>query len=96
MKCFIKSFFFILWFGYYPSISVAQEINAMHLLEAIDTNLWSKTKYINGHLIIDNGRRVRSLEVDTWMEGVDKSYSFYKSPPREKGTQMLKMQNLLI
>ncbi|MFQ5716246.1 MAG: outer membrane lipoprotein-sorting protein [Nitrospinales bacterium] len=69
----------------------AQEIDANELLKAIDRNLWSRTKYINGTLIIDNGRRVRVLKVDSWMEGTEKSYSYYKSPPRERGTQMLKI-----
>ena len=91
MKISIKFYFFIFCLNFIPTIVFAQEISSMQLLKAIDANLWSKTKYINGRLIIDNGRRVRSLEVDTWMEGVDKSYSYYKSPPREKGTQMLKI-----
>lgn len=68
-----------------------REIDANELLKAIDRNLWSRTKHIQGTLIIDNGRRVRVLKVDSWMEGTEKSYSYYKSPPRERGTQMLKV-----
>tara|TARA_B100000686_G_C16796854_1_gene983027 strand:+ start:3745 stop:4512 length:768 start_codon:yes stop_codon:yes gene_type:complete len=82
---FIFAFFFssgVLW---------ANEITPHDLLKAIDNNLWSETKYVEGRLIIDNGRRVRELKVNTWMEGIDKSYSYYLFPPREKGTQMLKL-----
>ncbi|MFQ5673392.1 MAG: outer membrane lipoprotein-sorting protein [Nitrospinales bacterium] len=71
--------------------AAALEIDANELLRAIDDNLWSSTKIVNGRLIIDNGRRVRTLEVDTWLEGTEKSYSYYKSPARERGTQMLKL-----
>ena len=80
--------------GGYSSIS-AEQTNAMNLLKAIDDNLWSETKYIEGRLIIDNGRRVRELRMNTWMEGTEKSYSLYLSPPREKGTQMLKLLSKL-
>lgn len=69
----------------------AEELNAQRLLEKVDENLWSDTKFISGRLIIDNGRKVRTLTQDSWMEGARRSYSHYKSPPREKGTKMLKI-----
>ena len=65
------------------------------LLGRVDDNIWATTKYIEGRLIIDNGRRERILTVDSWMEGVERSYSHYKSPPREKGTKMLKIEDKL-
>ncbi len=67
-----------------------ENIDPNQLVVDIDSNLWSNTKFVEGRLIIDNGRRVRTLEVETWMEGVIKSFSHYKSPPRERGTKMLK------
>ena len=69
----------------------AEELNAQRLLEEVDENLWADTKFISGRLIIDNGRKVRTLTQDSWMEGVTRSYSHYKSPAREKGTKMLKI-----
>jgi hypothetical protein len=71
--------------------AIAEEINAQKLLEQVDDNLWANTKFITGRLIIDNGRKVRTLTQDSWMQGVDRSYSHYKSPAREKGTKMLKI-----
>ncbi|MBT5551363.1 MAG: outer membrane lipoprotein-sorting protein [Nitrospina sp.] len=71
--------------------AIAEEINAQKLLEQVDENLWANTKFITGRLIIDNGRKVRTLTQDSWMQGVDRSYSHYKSPAREKGTKMLKI-----
>ncbi|MFQ5443164.1 MAG: outer membrane lipoprotein-sorting protein [Nitrospinales bacterium] len=76
-----------------PSSAPAQEIDTHQLLVEIDDNLWSETKFIVGRLIIDNGRRERVMESETWLEGVEKSFSLYKSPPREKGTKMLKIKN---
>lgn len=69
----------------------AVEINAQKLLERVDDNLWANTKFITGRLIIDNGRKVRTLTQDSWMQGVTRAYSHYKSPAREKGTKMLKI-----
>jgi len=44
------------------------EIDPQRLIEAIDRNFWSATKYIEGRLIIDNGRRERTLAMETRME----------------------------
>ena len=72
-----------------------EAIDAQKLLEQVDDNLWSNTKFISGRLIIDNGRKIRTLTQDSWMEGVTRSYSHYKSPAREKGTKMLKVKGKL-
>ena len=77
-----------------PSVS-AEEIDPAQLLVEIDNNMWSDTKFVIGRLVIDNGRRVRSLGVETWMQGVTKSFSHYKSPARERGTKMLKLESKL-
>ncbi|KMP10660.1 sigma E regulatory protein, MucB/RseB [Candidatus Nitromaritima sp. SCGC AAA799-A02] len=86
--------FFPILFGV-VSIVQAARIDPQKLLEAVDDNLWSNTKFIEGRLIIDNGRLERVLEMNSWMEGVERSYSFYKAPPREKGTRMLKIGSKL-
>ncbi len=72
-----------------------KNLDPQKLVEAIDANLWSPTKYVEGRLIVDNGRRVRTLEMNTWMEGIVKSFSHYKSPPRERDTKMLKIDRKL-
>ena len=78
-----------------PLLKPAEAINAQKLLEQVDDNLWSNTKFISGRLIIDNGRKVRTLTQDSWMEGIERSYTEYKSPAREKGTKMLKTKKKL-
>jgi outer membrane lipoprotein-sorting protein len=85
---------FIFWLSIALPIHSA-EIDPQKLLEAVDDNLWSNTKRINGRLIIDNGRKERVLTWEHWMEGVDKAYTRYKSPAREKGTKMLKIEDKL-
>jgi hypothetical protein len=89
----LSLFFFI--FAISPLLNLAEAIDAQKLLKEVDDNLWSNTKFISGRLIIDNGRKVRTLTQDSWMEGVERSYSHYKSPAREKGTKMLKIKGKL-
>ncbi|CAI2718524.1 outer membrane lipoprotein-sorting protein [Nitrospina watsonii] len=72
-----------------------KNLDPQALVVAIDNNMWSTTKYVEGRLIVDNGRRERTLEMNTWMEGITKSFSHYKSPPRERGTKMLKIERKL-
>ena len=93
-KIFLLSFFFFS-FTSSPLLKSAEAIDPQKLLEQVDDNLWSNTKFISGRLIIDNGRKIRTLTQDSWMEGVTRSYSHYKSPAREKGTKMLKIRGKL-
>jgi outer membrane lipoprotein-sorting protein len=74
---------------------MAEEVDPNVLLKQVDDNLWSNTKIITGRLIIDNGRRERVLVWENWMQGVERSFSHYLSPPREKGTKMLKVKGKL-
>ena len=93
-KIFLLCFFFFS-FTSSPLLKSAEAIDPQKLLEQVDDNLWSNTKFISGRLIIDNGRKIRTLTQDSWMEGVTRSYSHYKSPAREKGTKMLKIKGKL-
>ena len=94
-KIFIFIFLFFCLTSNPALILAAEIINAQKLLKQVDDNLWSNTKYISGRLIIDNGRKERTLTQDSWMEGIERSYTEYKSPAREKGTKMLKTRKKL-
>lgn len=88
-------FFALIWSLWLPVTGRTEDTRAQRLLVEIDKNLWASTKYIDGRLIIDNGRRIRTLSMESWMEGVTKSYSYYKAPARERGTKMLKLEKKL-
>ncbi|MCZ6541458.1 MAG: outer membrane lipoprotein-sorting protein [Nitrospinae bacterium] len=97
LKGFLCSAFLLTLIGFLllPQRSQTEDAKAFRLLVEVDNNMWATTKYIDGRLIIDNGRRVRELAMESWMEGVTRSYSYYKSPPRERGTKMLKLDKKL-
>jgi len=46
-------------------------------------------------MIIHNPRNTRTIESKSWSMGENKSFTEYISPPREQGTKMLKLDNLL-
>ena len=78
-----------------PVTGWTEDDRAHRLLVEVDRNMWASTKHIDGRLIIDNGRRIRTLSMESWMEGVIKSYTYYKAPARERGTKMLKRDRKL-
>ena len=88
-------FFTLIWSLLLSTVGRTEDDRAHRLLVEVDRNIWAATKYIDGRLIIDNGRRVRTLSMESWMEGVTKSYSYYKAPARERGTKMLKLEKKL-
>ena len=46
-------------------------------------------------MIIKGRRGTRTLQAQSWIQGLDKSFTQYLAPPREKGTKMLKLKDKL-
>jgi len=61
------------------------------ILQKIDENLGSDNKITQGKMIIHGRRGSRTIESKSWIQGDDESFTEYLSPPREKGTKMLKI-----
>ncbi len=61
------------------------------ILQKIDENLGSDNKITQGKMIIHGRRGSRTIESKSWIQGDDQSFTEYLSPPREKGTKMLKI-----
>lgn len=61
------------------------------ILQKIDENIGSDNKISLGKMIIHGRRGSRTIEAKSWIQGTDKSFTEYLSPPREKGTKMLKI-----
>ena len=69
----------------------SQPLTADDILQRVDRNMASKTKIVKMKMIIHSRRNVRTIEARIYMQGTEKSYTEYLSPPREKGTKMLKL-----
>ena len=73
----------------------AQNPSAREIIEKVDKNMAAETRVFTSKMIIHNPRNTRTIESKSWSMGENKSYTEYLSPPREQGTKMLKLDNLL-
>jgi outer membrane lipoprotein-sorting protein len=73
----------------------AQEPSGEWLLNQIDKNLTSTNRILTSKMVIHGRRESRTIESKSWVQGVDKSFTEYLAPAREKGTKMLKLEKML-
>jgi outer membrane lipoprotein-sorting protein len=73
----------------------AQTPSAREIIEKVDRNMSAESRVFTSKMIIHNPRNTRTIESKSWSMGENKSFTEYISPPREQGTKMLKLDNLL-
>ena len=78
-----------------PGILLAQNPNAIKIIEQIDRNMASENRIMTAAMIVHGQREDRTMEMKTWSEGDKKSFTEYLSPARDKGTKMLKLADQL-
>ena len=64
------------------------------ILDAIDANMSSETRYVKSKMVIHGPRSSRTVESESWGRG-ETSFTEYLAPAREKGTKMLKLEDKL-
>ncbi|TFH25742.1 MAG: outer membrane lipoprotein-sorting protein, partial [Bacteroidia bacterium] len=64
------------------------------ILDRIDANMSSDTRYVKSKMVIHGPRSSRTIESESWSEGKS-GYTEYLAPAREKGTKMLKLEDKL-
>jgi hypothetical protein len=69
----------------------AQKVTASDILKAVDKNMVSTTSVSTTRMVVNSQRASRTIGSINYSQGNDKFYSEYTSPPREKGTKMLKL-----
>ncbi|MBW1963079.1 MAG: outer membrane lipoprotein-sorting protein [Deltaproteobacteria bacterium] len=73
----------------------AEELTGKAILERVDGNMVARNRRVTSTMIIEGRRGTRTLQARSWVQGVEKAFTEYLSPPREKGTKMLKLQDQL-
>ncbi len=64
------------------------------ILDKIDANMSSDTRYVKSKMVIHGPRSSRTIESESWAS--DKSaFTEYLAPAREQGTKMLKLEDKL-
>jgi outer membrane lipoprotein-sorting protein len=87
-----------LFFVSFQAIDVIAQSNsptADEILKAIDDNMLSDTKIVTSKMIVHGRRGDRTVTSISWIEGENRAFTEYTSPPREKGTKMLKLDDKL-
>ncbi len=65
------------------------------LIQKVDDNMYSKNAVSTSRMIVHGRRGSRTMEIKSWAEGENRSFSEYLSPPRDAGTKMLKLDDKL-
>lgn len=73
----------------------AKEPSGKTILEKVDANYIAENRKVISTMIIKGRRSTRTLQSESWIKGVNKAFTEYLSPPREKGTKMLKLEDEL-
>jgi outer membrane lipoprotein-sorting protein len=87
--------YFYLFLLVMSNIAFSQSKSANDILKMVDANISSDNKKFVAKMIVHGRRATRTIESLSWVRGVKSSFTEYLSPPREKGTKMLKLGDQL-
>jgi len=71
------------------------DMSVKDIISAMDDNLNAKSRILTSKMIVHGRRSSRTIESKNWVIGIDLAFTEYLSPPREKGTKMLKLGDKL-
>jgi len=77
----------------YAFMLSAQSPTANEILAEVDKNMISTTAITTTRMVVHGRRASRTVGSINYSEGNSKFFSEYTSPPREKGTKMLKLDD---
>ena len=71
------------------------DLTGQEILKKVDNNFVAENRRITSTMIVRGRRGTRTIQSRSWVQGVEKAFSEYLSPPREAGTKMLKLKDEL-
>ena len=89
----IKILTFFLSFAFL--LGQSDDMSVQEIIQAMDNNLNAKSRVLTSKMIVHGRRSSRSIESKSCVVGIDLAFTEYLSPPREKGTKMLKLGDKL-
>ena len=89
----IKILTFFLSFAFL--LGQSDDMSVQEIIQAMDNNLNAKSRVLTSKMIVHGRRSSRTIESKSWVVGIDLAFTEYLSPPREKGTKMLKLGDKL-
>ena len=85
----IKILTFFLSFAFL--LGQSDDMSVQEIIQARDNNLNAKSRVLTSKMIVHGRRSSRTIESKSWVVGIDLAFTEYLSPPREKGSKMLKI-----
>tara|TARA_Y100001001_G_scaffold14075_1_gene12561 strand:+ start:152 stop:892 length:741 start_codon:yes stop_codon:yes gene_type:complete len=73
----------------------SNDMSVQDIIRAMDENLNAKSRVLTSKMVVHGRRTNRTIESKNWVIGIDLAFTEYLSPPREKGTKMLKLGDKL-
>lgn len=77
------------------SLTFAQQPSGEEILKRIDKNFRAANRVSVTKMIIHGRRASRTVKAKSWIQGIEKSFTEYLAPAREKGIKMLKLKDQL-
>lgn len=74
---------------------MAQTPSADEIIRQVDQNMFSENKVIVSRMVIHGERGSRTVEAKSWQRSTRETFSEFLAPARDKGTKMLKLQDML-
>lgn len=78
------------------SCIICSDISVDDIIDKIDFNLNSDNRVMTTQMIVHGRRTSRTIVSKSWIVGTDKAFTEYLSPPREQGSKMLKLDDILL
>ena len=78
------------------STIISSDLTVNEIINKIDFNLNSDNRVMTSEMIVHGRRASRTIVSKSWIVGTDKAFTEYLSPPREQGSKMLKLDDILL
>ena len=78
------------------SFVFCSDMTVDEIINKIDFNLNSKNRVITSEMVVHGRRATRNIVSKSWIIGTNKAFTQYLSPPREEGSKMLKLDDVLL
>ena len=78
------------------SFIFSSDLTVNEIINKIDFNLNSNNRIITSEMIVHGRRASRTIVSKSWIVGTDQAFTEYLSPPREIGSKMLKLDDILL
>ena len=78
------------------SFIFSSDLTVNEIINKIDFNLNSNNRIITSEMIVHGRRASRTIVSKSWIVSTDQAFTEYLSPPREMGSKMLKLDDILL